>query len=320
MEKRLFFDDIKHTLRIVEAILEIAILSVLAYLFWRHGYDKNLFPTYYGRGKFLLMGVYAVLIIVVFHLCDCFKYGYLKLIDVIISQWISVFIVDFITYFQLCLIANKMVSPLPILLLFLVDVFVTLGCSYIFTGIYHRFYVPRDMLMIYGTEDALDLKFKMDKRNEKYRITEIISSSEPFDTLCRAIGGHDAVIINDIPSKLRNDILKYCYAHGVRTYAVPKISDIIMEGSKDITLFDTPLRLIKGRGLSLPQRFFKRFFDIILCLIAMIPGLPIMLIIALAIKIEDHGPVFYKQKRVTRDGKVFHVTMSQSMKKRLEFA
>lgn len=313
MQKKFVLDDIKHLLRITEAMLEVAVFSVLIFLFWRHGYNESLFPTYNGRGIFVLMGVYAAQIFVVFYLCDAFKYGYLKLIDVIISQWIAAFIVDFITYFQLCLISNRMVSPWPIVLLFLADAIVAFICSYIFTRIYHLFYVPRNMLLVYGTEDALDLKFKMDSRSDQYFISEIISASEPFEKICKAICQHDAVIINDIPTNLRNDILKYCYSNGTRTYAAPKISDIILSGAKQISLCDTPLRLIKGRGLSLPQRFAKRTFDIMLSLIAMILGIPIMMIIALAIKLEDHGPVFYKQKRVTRNGKVFEILKFRSM-------
>lgn len=313
MQKKFVFDDIKHLLRITEAMLEVAAFSVLIFLFFRHGYHEGLFPTYHGRGEFLLLGVYAAQIIVVFYLCDAFKYGYLKMIDVMISQWIAAFIVDFITYFQLCLISNRMISPWPIVLLFLTDAIVAFICSYVFTRIYHRFYVPRNMLLIYGTKDALDLKFKMDNRSDKYRITELISASEPFETISKAICQHDAVIINDIPSNLRNDILKYCYSNAIRTYAAPKISDIILSGSKQISLFDTPLRLIKGRGLTLPQRFAKRTFDILLCLIAMLLGIPIIIIIAIAIKLEDHGPVFYKQKRVTRNGKVFEILKFRSM-------
>jgi len=56
-----------------------------------------------------------------------------------------------------------------------------------------------------------------------------------------------------------------------------------------------------------------RAMDILLCLIAMIPALPIMLIVAIAIKLEDGGPVFYKQKRVTLGGKEFDILKFRSM-------
>lgn len=306
-------DDYKHSIRVFGGLIEVFMLAIVYYLSWKYFYRARFFPTYYGRGKYILIGVYAALTIIIFKLSDGFKYGQLKLTDVAISQCISTFIVNFITYFQLCLIANRMINFWPIVLLVIVDMGLSIACCWVFTVIYHKLFAPHDMLMIYGKENALDLKFKMDARQDRYRITEIISAQNTMDELTAAINRHDAVIVNDIDSSRRNDILKYCYDHEVRTYLVPKISDIIMNGATDITLFDTPLKLVKGKGISMPNRFVKRLMDILICLLAMIPGLPVMAIIALAIKYEDHGPVFYKQKRVTRDGKIFEILKFRSM-------
>ena len=314
MDKNYLFDDLKHGLRILEGFMEVLLLTLVYYGAWRLFYDDpGLFPAFLGNGKYVLMGVYAVLVVVVFYLCDCFKYGHHKLVDVTVSQWIAIFIVDFISYFQLCLIANQMIDTMPMLLLLVMDLVLSFLCAYLFTAIYHHYCVPRNMLLIFGTEDALDIKFKMDARQDKYQITQVMSYDWGMDEICDAINKHDAVIINDIPAEPRNDLIKYCYARGIRAYCAPKISDIIINGSKEISLFDTPLRLIKGRGLTLTQRFFKRAMDIVFSLIAMVPFTPVMLLIALAIKIEDGGPVFYKQKRVTRNGKVFEILKFRSM-------
>ena len=91
------------------------------------------------------------------------------------------------------------------------------------------------------------------------------------------------------------------------------MTDIIMKGATDICLFDTPLMLVRSRGLNLTQRFFKRFMDIVISLLAMVVAAPIMLIIACLIKIEDGGPIFYKQERVTRGGKHFDILKFRSM-------
>ena len=121
------------------------------------------------------------------------------------------------------------------------------------------------------------------------------------------------MILSDVPAPERNDILKFCYRYRIRTYVSPKLTDIMIRGAKNISLFDTPLLLVKGNGLTPAQRVGKRMMDLILCAIAMIPAAPIMAVIALAIKLEDGGPVFYRQKRLTRNGVEFDILKFRSM-------
>jgi len=312
-QKNLCANDFKGFIRKIEGLVEVIIFVLIYYFAWKWAYRGEGFPEYYGNGKYLLAMVYAFLVFIFFFLCDSFKYGHRKMMEVIISQWISMVFVNVITYFQLCLIGNRMINPLPMIGLLVVDLVVAAVCTYIFTAIYHHMYVPKNMVMIYGNEKAVDLKFKMDTRPDKYCITKVLSCEEGFEHIRGEIANHDAVIINDVPAQIRNDILKHCYMNGVRTYVVPKISDIITRGADEINLFDTPLLLVKGRGISPAQKAIKRVIDIIICLIALIPGLPIMAVVAVCIKREDHGPVFYRQERVTEGGRVFNILKFRSM-------
>lgn len=124
---------------------------------------------------------------------------------------------------------------------------------------------------------------------------------------------YDGVIICDISGKLRNDIIKYCFEKSKRIYISPKISDIIIRGGEDIRLFDSPLLLCRNEGLSFDQRLFKRIFDILFSVIGLAVLSPIFLIIAAAIKIDDRGKIFYKQKRLTMNAKEFYVYKFRSM-------
>ena len=124
---------------------------------------------------------------------------------------------------------------------------------------------------------------------------------------------YDAIILNDIPAQKRNDILKFCYRYRVRTYVAPKLTDVMLRGAKNISLFDTPLLLVKGTGLTPAQRVSKRALDLVLSSLILIPAAPIMGLVALAIKIEDGGPVFYKQPRLTRNGREFDILKFRSM-------
>lgn len=61
------------------------------------------------------------------------------------------------------------------------------------------------------------------------------------------------------------------------------------------------------------RRFFKRFIDVTLSLIGLIIASPILLIIAIAIKLESKGPVVFKQERLGLNGKVFNIYKFRSM-------
>ena len=133
------------------------------------------------------------------------------------------------------------------------------------------------------------------------------------EELFEILGQYRAVVLCDLPAETRNDIMKFCFEHSIRTYVTPKITDIMFRGADDIHLFDTPLYLSRNVGLSIDQRFFKRTFDIIVSLIGIVLASPFMIVIAIAIKLYDGGPVFYKQERLTRDGKPFWIIKFRSM-------
>ena len=57
----------------------------------------------------------------------------------------------------------------------------------------------------------------------------------------------------------------------------------------------------------------KRAFDLLCALILLVPGLPVMLLAALAIKLDSRGPVFYRQQRTGFNGEPFDVVKFRSM-------
>jgi exopolysaccharide biosynthesis polyprenyl glycosylphosphotransferase len=221
--------------------------------------------------------------------------------------------VNFITYLQLCLIGNAVLSPMPMVKLVGIQIVIAIALILLYTTVYHKLYAPHNMLLIYGNKNSVGLKFKMDSRKDKYNITGLISAEKGYDAIIQKIPQYDAVILNDVAAPLRNDILKFCYRYRVRTYVAPKLTDIMIRGAKNISLFDTPLLLVKGTGLTPAQRVGKRLMDIVLCSIAMIVAAPVMAVVAVAIKLEDGGPVFFKQKRATYDGQTFDILKFRSM-------
>ena len=194
------YDDTKGLLRVAETLLEVGILTLIYYLIWRSGYQMDSFAY---KGKYVLMGVYAILLYAFFQNSDCTMFGQLNKMDLIIGQIISLILVNIITYLQLCLIGNAVLDPKPMLLLLAVDIVVAIIMVLIYTTLYHKLYAPHNMLLIYGHKRGVGLKIKMDSRKDKYNIRKLINVDEGLDAVLKEIPNHDAVILNDVPAQMR---------------------------------------------------------------------------------------------------------------------
>lgn len=291
--------------------------AVFAFI-WFTYYAKEgvIGETFWHRGNFVVVGQYALLLFLFYKIYGGFKVGYLRVFDVLYSQILSVICVNSITYLQLCLIGRWKFTKylLPILQMTVFDLCIVIIWVVFMRWIYARIYPPRKMLMIYGDYSPVELMKKMGSREDKYDIREIIHISQGVEAILEKIDDYHAVIIGDIPSHERNIFLKHCFEKDIRCYSVPKISDVMIQSADNIHLFDTPLLLFRNHRLKAEQRFAKRAMDIVVSLIGLVIAAPFMAVIALLIKAYDGGPVFYKQERLTIDGKVFQVLKFRSMR------
>ena len=96
-------------------------------------------------------------------------------------------------------------------------------------------------------------------------------------------------------------------------YDMPSITDMLIASGEILHMVDTPIIKVNKFGPNQFERIIKRFIDILGSFILVVLTSPIMLITALAIKLNDGGSVFYKQSRLTRDGKEFKIIKFRSM-------
>lgn len=307
----------KMVMFLVAALIVAIMTSVFSYT-WLRVYSINgaVAEPVLGRGNDVLVGMYAVLCILFFKLMGCFRVGYLRVYDTLFHQFGAVLCVNGFMYVQLCLTCRWSFGDHigPMVAMTGVDVIISIFWALICRAIYTRVSHPRDLLVIYGEYRPDNLVHKLSSRPDKYLVKEAISYETDMGIIQRKIKEHGSVVLTDIPSQLRNDLLKFCYEHDIRCYCVPKISDIMVIGAARINLFDTPLLLMRNHGISLGQRSLKRAFDIVASIVGLILASPVMLIIALCIKLYDGGPVFFTQDRLTKDGKIFKILKFRSMR------
>lgn len=270
-----------------------------------------------GAGNLLMSaGVYFILYYIIGKALKAFRIGVDRKANLLASQVMSLFCVDGVELFVSCAITGQF-RFFPnflwrYLLLAIVQSVVICLLIIPLVDIYRRLFKAQQILEIYAEADD-DKKHFMNGRPDKYHIAKVINISEGLDKIFADIDNYEAVLINDIPSEKKNIILKECFSRGKRVYFTPKISDIIGKNSEDINLFDTPLYLCRNTGLTASQLFVKRFCDILFSLIGIVITSPITLVTAIAIKIEDGGPVFFRQERTTIGGNEFSILKFRSM-------
>ena len=298
-------------------LLVVAQTGVFTYT-WFYSYVNlgALDRPFYFMGNYAVIALYTVMLLLFFQLTKSFRVGHLRIFEVLFNQFTSICCVNAITYVQMCLIGHWafMTHYVPVIWMTVADFFVILGWAVFNRWIVTRVYPPRNMLLIYGPYSPDSLIHKLEGREDRYLIRECVSYEEDFDVLKEKILQYECVTITGLPPEERNNVLKFCYAHDIRCYAVPKISDIMIMAAQDTHLFDTSVLLFRNKGLSIAQRAIKRTFDILVGLIVLVVFAIPMAIIAIAIRCYDGGPAIYTQERLTRGGKVFKIYKFRSMR------
>ena len=127
------------------------------------------------------------------------------------------------------------------------------------------------------------------------------------------INSCDAIVFMEIDARRRAEYMEKCLEQRKVFFFVPEFADIICRGCAVKTFLDTPLMRYDYNYEKRRSYVFKRACDIFFSLLFLILLSPVMLAAAIAVRMEDGGPVFYRQERVTLDGKTFNIVKFRSM-------
>ncbi len=125
---------------------------------------------------------------------------------------------------------------------------------------------------------------------------------------------YESIFISpSIPEELRDRFLSQAVSEGKEVYFMPNLYNISFMKNETVNFDDTPALRIRPFGLTKFQIVVKRAFDIIAALSGIIITFPIMIIVALAIKLDSKGSIFYLQERLTYNKKKFNVYKFRTM-------
>lgn len=204
-------------------------------------------------------------------------------------------------------------SPLRLLLVYGIQLLLVIVLAYAGNGIYFTFNKPASCLVIKQPGKSTDeIVRKISRMRKQFRVDKIrnVNDYDLFDAIDQA----DTVFFYELATSQRAPLVSYCYQHRKEVFYSVEIADIVAMGSVQTLFDDTPMIHYKVKGLTFEQRVIKRGMDVVGSALGLLILSPVMLVTAIAIKLEDGGPVFYKQPRVTYAGREFNVVKFRSMR------
>ncbi|MGN0481489.1 MAG: sugar transferase [Lachnospiraceae bacterium] len=131
--------------------------------------------------------------------------------------------------------------------------------------------------------------------------------------ICNEVDKYDEIYIKKADYHKKTELLEYCFENGKLVYITMEPGDILIKSAGLAKDGDTPVYYNTNFGIGGVNAIIKRCFDVVASAIALVVLSPLMLIAAIAIKLEDGGEIVYRQRRCTKDMKEFTLYKFRSM-------
>ena len=260
-----------------------------------------------------ILGLFVVIYFILGKAYDAFLVSYNRIFEMFLGQMVAILIADTIMFIILWIINWVFPNMWPALLALLAQLALSILWCVISHGWYFHHFPPKRAAVIYDVREGMETLLKEYGLDKKFKVYTVLHVDECLKDLS-VLKDMQTVFFSGIHSHERNIILKYCVEHGIMSLVIPRIGDVIMSGARPMHLFHLPMLRVERYNPSPEYLFIKRFLDILMSGIMLIFASPFMLITAIAIKCEDHGPVLYKQVRLTKDHREFKIMKFRSMR------
>lgn len=298
-------------LRIVKILNVILIIIPFAACWFLYYEEKVLLQLTWFESIIVLL-LYGALFIILGKVYDAFLISIQRISELFYSQVLAAMASDGLIYIVICLMSARICNLLPGIAAIAGQFVLAAIWSYGAHKWYYTVFPPRPTAVVYDCRHGMENLIQGYDLSLKYDVQLTLSVDECLADLS-ILDEIKTVFLSGIHSHDRNIILKYCVAQGIDVFVIPRVGDVIMSGAQHMHMFHLPMLRV-GRYMANPEYLFvKRAMDIVLSLIALAVTSPIFLITTIAIKL-DGGPAFYKQVRLTKDGKTFKIIKFRSMR------
>lgn len=299
-------------LRIVK-VLDAALITIPFALCWYLYYAERIYSSFYSKGNILVVALFFVAYITFGRIYDAFRMSMQRVSEVIYAQFLAAGASDLLMYVVIWLLTKHLPNILPGVAALVGQILLAVVWAFGANKWYFSTFPPQETAVIYDVRHGMEKLISQYGMDNKYKVVLTASAEECLNDLSM-LNGIKVVFLSGIHSHDRNIILKYCISNSINVFVIPRIGDTILSGARSIHMFHLPMLQVSRYSAQPEYLFMKRAIDIVVSLIAAIILSPVFLITAIAIKATDHGPIFYKQVRLTKDGKEFKILKFRSMR------
>ena len=313
---RLTEKEIKHRnagLHLTKLVLALVVGGFFAAA-WYLYYACHISSPFFKTGNWAVCTLYICLYILFAKLYGGFQVGISRISELVYSHGIALFFAGAVQFVVICLLTRRFANGLPLLGALAAGLVASALWAKLANGLHNKLFPPKRTVVVYDNLEAYRTMEKLETISWKFRITETVDIARGMDAVLAAVSEADAVFVCGLASSDRNDVLKYCIENNIQAYIRPKIGDLILSSAKRVHYLNVPVLFCMRNQTSLWYAGMKRAIDIVASVCALIIASPVIVTTAIAIKCYDHGPVMYKQCRLTKDGKTFNVYKFRSMR------
>lgn len=295
-------------------LFHILCMTFCIVVVWYTRYADDIVSPFFNRGNYIICAGFAIVYLITVRVYGGFQMGMLKPSELVYSQFFALIFSDGMFYGLVCFLARRLVSAMPMLQIFIVQLIVSVIWSRVAAKIYNYFTPTKKTVVLYGNSSARNSISGIFHLEHKFHIMGeiLVDSQHVFNA--KDIEEADAVFLCGVRSSYRNAVLKYCVGNNIEVYVRPSIGDLLISNSQRIHMVNTPFLHCTRNHQNQIYLMSKRLIDIVISLVALVVLSPFMLLTAVVIKAYDGGPVLYRQCRLTRDGREFNILKFRSMK------
>lgn len=310
-------EKIKKILKLSYTVLSLVIAFCAADAIWYWNVAPGWSQGFFGTETLLMVGILFCIVYFFFaKMYDAHKIGLYRLQELAFSQMLAygisdgvLFIAAFFWFHNFQRIRIRL-----FLLGFILQLLLILINTFLFNRLYAHFDEPRKIMILYGSEDYKRLLVKIQEKNRRYQVLACMDESENLSAIFETLAKCKDIYLCDVRDEVKDRVILFCNAHQKDIHISMDIGDLLILGDEVSHSFDTPFLRNKKTPVAWYYPFLKRLSDIVISMTAILLLSPIMIITALSIKLYDRGPVFYKQTRLTKDGRCFEIIKFRSMK------